>query len=154
MTKYHHTINIVILLLDDLENLFLALSQHVFVSTNRCYAIGGSGRIRRMALSAPLEELIERSRRLGADRTTTNFGGGNTSAKGVATDPVTGEEVEVLWVKGSGGDLRTLTESGVWAAALPGWTRSAGTTARHRTRGLPCIMVRRRLGPPKPRGSS
>lgn len=66
-----------------------------------------------MALSPPLEELIERSRRLGADRATTNFGGGNTSAKGVATDPVTGEEVEVLWVKGSGGDLRTLTESGV-----------------------------------------
>lgn len=66
-----------------------------------------------MESSPPLEELLQRSRRLGADRATTNYGGGNTSAKGVVTDPVTGEEVELLWVKGSGGDLRTLTESGV-----------------------------------------
>src|SRR4029453_6510610 len=48
-----------------------------------------------------------------ADPRNTNYGGGNTSAKGMAIDPVTGEPVEVLWVKGSGGDLATLTESGV-----------------------------------------
>ena len=58
-------------------------------------------------------ELIERSNRLGADKKNTNFAGGNTSAKGTATDPVTGEEIELLWVKGSGGDLGTLTEKGL-----------------------------------------
>ncbi|MBB2921794.1 bifunctional aldolase/short-chain dehydrogenase [Cellulomonas cellasea] len=55
-------------------------------------------------------DLIARSNRLGADPRTTNYAGGNTSAKGTATDPVTGEDVELLWVKGSGGDLGTLTE--------------------------------------------
>jgi rhamnulose-1-phosphate aldolase/alcohol dehydrogenase len=55
-------------------------------------------------------DLIARSRRLGADPRTTNYAGGNTSAKGTATDPVTGGPVELLWVKGSGGDLGTLTE--------------------------------------------
>jgi len=59
------------------------------------------------------EELIARSNRLGADPRNTNYAGGNTSAKGTATDPVTGEDVELLWVKGSGGDLGTLTESGL-----------------------------------------
>jgi rhamnulose-1-phosphate aldolase/alcohol dehydrogenase len=58
-------------------------------------------------------ELLARSNRLGADRRNTNYAGGNTSAKGVDTDPVTGEEVELLWVKGSGGDLGTLTEDGL-----------------------------------------
>ena len=58
-------------------------------------------------------ELITRSNRLGADPQNTNYAGGNTSAKGVETDPVTGEPVELLWVKGSGGDLGTLTESGL-----------------------------------------
>src|ERR671933_2824979 len=58
-------------------------------------------------------DLIARSNRLGADPTITNYGGGNTSAKGVETDPVTGGDVELLWVKGSGGDLGTLTESGL-----------------------------------------
>ncbi|MFF2050645.1 bifunctional aldolase/short-chain dehydrogenase [Leifsonia sp. NPDC058194] len=57
--------------------------------------------------------LIARSNRLGADPKNTNYAGGNTSAKGVETDPVTGEPVELLWVKGSGGDLGTLTESGL-----------------------------------------
>nr|WP_146925836.1 bifunctional aldolase/short-chain dehydrogenase [Cellulomonas xylanilytica] len=56
------------------------------------------------------EELVARSNRLGADPRTTNYAGGNTSAKGSATDPVTGSDVELLWVKGSGGDLGTLTE--------------------------------------------
>jgi rhamnulose-1-phosphate aldolase/alcohol dehydrogenase len=55
-------------------------------------------------------DLIARSRRLGADPRTTNYAGGNTSAKGTDTDPATGGPVELLWVKGSGGDLGTLTE--------------------------------------------
>jgi rhamnulose-1-phosphate aldolase/alcohol dehydrogenase len=58
-------------------------------------------------------ELIARSNRLGADPRNTNYAGGNTSAKGMETDPVTGEPVELLWVKGSGGDLGTLTEKGL-----------------------------------------
>ncbi|GAA2724319.1 bifunctional aldolase/short-chain dehydrogenase [Cellulomonas aerilata] len=53
-------------------------------------------------------ELIARSNRLGADPRNTNYAGGNTSAKGTGTDPVTGQPVELLWVKGSGGDLGTL----------------------------------------------
>ncbi|WP_213816400.1 bifunctional aldolase/short-chain dehydrogenase [Glaciihabitans sp. dw_435] len=58
-------------------------------------------------------ELIARSNRLGSDPRVTNYAGGNTSAKGTETDPVTGEDVELLWVKGSGGDLGTLTEAGL-----------------------------------------
>jgi rhamnulose-1-phosphate aldolase/alcohol dehydrogenase len=58
-------------------------------------------------------ELIARSNRLGADPRNTNYAGGNTSAKGHDVDPATGENVELLWVKGSGGDLGTLTESGL-----------------------------------------
>ena len=58
-------------------------------------------------------ELIARSNRLGADSRNTNYAGGNTSAKGVQTDPVTGSDIELLWVKGSGGDLGTLTEGGL-----------------------------------------
>src|SRR6478672_4895556 len=55
-----------------------------------------------------VEDLIARSNRLGADKRNTNFAGGNTSAKGFEKDPVTGEDVRLLWVKGSGGDLGTL----------------------------------------------
>ncbi len=58
-------------------------------------------------------ELIARSNRLGADPKNTNYAGGNTSTKGTETDPVTNEPVELLWVKGSGGDLGTLKESGL-----------------------------------------
>ncbi|SDM28840.1 bifunctional rhamnulose-1-phosphate aldolase/short-chain dehydrogenase [Allokutzneria albata] len=58
-------------------------------------------------------ELLERSNRLGSDPRYTNYAGGNTSAKGTATDPVTGGPVDLLWVKGSGGDLGTLTEAGL-----------------------------------------
>ena len=58
-------------------------------------------------------ELVARSNRLGADPRNTNYAGGNTSAKGIATDPVTGEPVELLWVKGSGGDLGTLQPQGL-----------------------------------------
>jgi rhamnulose-1-phosphate aldolase/alcohol dehydrogenase len=58
-------------------------------------------------------ELVARSNRLGSDPRNTNYAGGNTSAKGSVTDPVTGQPVDLLWVKGSGGDLGTLTESGL-----------------------------------------
>ena len=63
--------------------------------------------------SSPAAELLARSHRLGADPRTTNYAGGNTSAKGTAIDPATGQPVELLWVKGSGGDLGTLTEAGL-----------------------------------------
>ncbi|OLF12141.1 short-chain dehydrogenase [Actinophytocola xinjiangensis] len=59
------------------------------------------------------DELLARSNELGADPRNTNFAGGNTSAKGTDTDPVTGRPVDLLWVKGSGGDLGTLTEAGL-----------------------------------------
>src|SRR5829696_2587269 len=62
---------------------------------------------------SPFAALLRRSHRLGADKRITNFGGGNTSAKLVLPDPVTGEPVRVLAVKGSGGDLGTLTETGL-----------------------------------------
>ena len=63
--------------------------------------------------SNPVQDLVERSNRLGSDPRNTNYAGGNTSAKGTVTDPVTGQDVELLWVKGSGGDLGTLTEAGL-----------------------------------------
>lgn len=56
---------------------------------------------------SPVENLVYRSNKLGEDQRITNTGGGNTSAKLTEVDPLTGKEVEVLWVKGSGGDLRT-----------------------------------------------
>lgn len=55
----------------------------------------------------PVGRLVYRSNLLGADQRITNTGGGNTSSKVIERDPLTGSEVEVLWVKGSGGDLRT-----------------------------------------------
>jgi rhamnulose-1-phosphate aldolase/alcohol dehydrogenase len=58
-------------------------------------------------------QLVARSNALGADPRNTNYAGGNTSAKGTVTDPVTAQPTELLWVKGSGGDLGTLTESGL-----------------------------------------
>lgn len=60
-----------------------------------------------------VDALIARSNRLGADPRNTNYAGGNTSAKGAEIDPVTGEPVELLWVKGSGGDLGTLKPEGL-----------------------------------------
>ncbi len=59
--------------------------------------------------------LVYRSNLLGADLRLTNYGGGNTSCKAMAKDPVTGKEVEVMWVKGSGGDLGTMKRSGLAA---------------------------------------
>ncbi len=70
-----------------------------------------------MAAAAPLhpavEALLARSNRLGSDPRNTNYAGGNTSAKAEDLDPVTGEPVPLMWVKGSGGDLGTLTASGL-----------------------------------------
>ena len=63
--------------------------------------------------NSAVADLIGRSNRLGSDPKNTNYAGGNTSAKGTETDLVTGEDVELLWVKGSGGDLGTLTEPGL-----------------------------------------
>ncbi|MGW2088699.1 bifunctional aldolase/short-chain dehydrogenase [Streptomyces sp. NPDC001880] len=57
--------------------------------------------------------LLERAHRIGSDPRNTNYAGGNTSVKATGTDPVTGGGTELLWVKGSGGDLGTLTEAGL-----------------------------------------
>ncbi|MBZ9605096.1 bifunctional rhamnulose-1-phosphate aldolase/short-chain dehydrogenase [Phyllobacterium chamaecytisi] len=65
--------------------------------------------------AADLDEpgkLLYRSNLLGADKRITNYGGGNTSAKVIETDPLTGKPVEVLWVKGSGGDVGTIKLDG------------------------------------------
>jgi rhamnulose-1-phosphate aldolase/alcohol dehydrogenase len=59
--------------------------------------------------------LIYRSNLLGADLRLTNYGGGNTSCKAIAKDPLTGKETEVMWIKGSGGDLGTMKKSGLAA---------------------------------------
>lgn len=59
--------------------------------------------------------LVYRSNLLGADLRLTNYGGGNTSCKAMAKDPLTGNETEVMWVKGSGGDLGTMKRSGLAA---------------------------------------
>lgn len=67
------------------------------------------------AFAAALSEaelLLYRSNLLGSDLTVTNFGGGNTSAKVIETDPLTGALVEVLWVKGSGGDIGSMKLDG------------------------------------------
>ncbi len=60
-----------------------------------------------------VSELLDRAHALGADPRNTNYAGGNASAKGTAPDPVTGDPVDLMWVKGSGGDLGTLRESGL-----------------------------------------
>lgn len=59
--------------------------------------------------------LLYRSNLLGADLRLTNYGGGNTSCKATAKDPLTGADTEVMWIKGSGGDIGTLTRSGLAA---------------------------------------
>ena len=65
-----------------------------------------------------VRELLERSNRLGSEPRFTNYAGGNTSAKGSVPNPATGHETTVMWVKGSGGDLGTMTESGLAALEL------------------------------------
>src|ERR1700744_543253 len=66
-----------------------------------------------MTINPAVRELLDRSNRLGADPRNTNYAGGNTSAKGAVTDPVTSEDAQLMWVKGSGGDLGTLTPAGL-----------------------------------------
>jgi rhamnulose-1-phosphate aldolase/alcohol dehydrogenase len=68
---------------------------------------------RHAASLEPVDLLVYQSNLLGADPRITNFGGGNTSAKLPSLDPISGETVEVLWVKGSGGDLGTMTREGL-----------------------------------------
>ena len=70
-------------------------------------------RMEEMTQDNPARVLVERSNRLGGDPRNTNYAGGNTSAKGTVGDPVTGQPTELLWVKGSGGDLGTLGEAGL-----------------------------------------
>jgi rhamnulose-1-phosphate aldolase/alcohol dehydrogenase len=72
------------------------------------------------------KELLNRSHRLGQNPQNTNYAGGNTSAKGTVKDPVTGGTVEVMWVKGSGGDLGTLTEEGLSTLRLDRFLALAG----------------------------
>lgn len=62
--------------------------------------------------------LLYRSNILGADLRITNYGGGNTSCKTIEKDPLTGKETEVMWIKGSGGDIGSLTKSGLAALYL------------------------------------
>lgn len=67
------------------------------------------------AMAAPMsesEKLLYRSNLLGSDKRITNYGGGNTSAKVMERDPLTGDDVEVLWVKGSGGDIGSIKMDG------------------------------------------
>ncbi|GAA2161423.1 bifunctional aldolase/short-chain dehydrogenase [Actinomadura napierensis] len=66
-----------------------------------------------MTTPPEVEQLLERANTLGSDPRNTNYAGGNASAKGTVTDPVTARDVELMWVKGSGGDLGTLTEKGL-----------------------------------------
>lgn len=79
-----------------------------------------------------MQDLLARSHRLGADRAVTNFGGGNTSAKAVESDPATGEMTPVLYVKGSGGDLATLTPDGLSVVDLH---RLRSAAARYQPEG-------------------
>ncbi|MFB6817349.1 bifunctional aldolase/short-chain dehydrogenase [Streptomyces sp. NPDC056347] len=65
------------------------------------------------ATHSEVAALLARAHRLGSDPRNTNYAGGNTSVKATGTDPVTGSGTELLWVKGSGGDLGTLTEAGL-----------------------------------------
>jgi rhamnulose-1-phosphate aldolase/alcohol dehydrogenase len=76
-----------------------------------------------------LEELLARSHALGADKRVTNYGGGNTSCKATIDDPLTGEPIDVFHVKGSGGDLGTLTADGVATLRL---REFRGLKARYR----------------------
>ncbi|MFI6905431.1 bifunctional aldolase/short-chain dehydrogenase [Nonomuraea sp. NPDC050394] len=62
---------------------------------------------------APVRELLDRAHALGGDPRNTNYAGGNASVKAAGHDPVTGQDVDLMWVKGSGGDLGTLKESGL-----------------------------------------
>lgn len=87
---------------------------------------------------SPERSLLYRSNLLGSDPAITNFGGGNTSAKIVMADPLTGEPVEVLWVKGSGGDLGSMALDGFATLYLD---RVRGLEKRYRGRAFEDEMV-------------
>jgi rhamnulose-1-phosphate aldolase/alcohol dehydrogenase len=84
----------------------------------------------------PVERLRYRSNLLGADQRITNTGGGNTSSKATAADPLTGETVDVLWVKGSGGDLRTATRANFASLYLDKFLRLQTLYAQAEVRGV------------------
>jgi rhamnulose-1-phosphate aldolase/alcohol dehydrogenase len=84
----------------------------------------------------PVERLIYRSNLLGSDQRITNTGGGNTSSKLQQTDPLTGEKVEVLWVKGSGGDLRTSKKENFSSLYMRGLDRLRAVYEASPNRGL------------------
>src|SRR5919202_2195893 len=83
----------------------------------------------------PVDRLIYRSNLLGADARITNTGGGNTSSKVTTKDPMTGEPVRVLWVKGSGGDLRTATRANFASLYLDRVLALSDVYARFEERG-------------------
>lgn len=83
----------------------------------------------------PVARLVYRSNLLGSDARITNTGGGNTSSKLTERDPVTGEPVRVLWVKGSGGDLRTATKANFASLSLDAVCALQETYARMPERG-------------------
>ncbi len=83
----------------------------------------------------PVARLVYRSNLLGADARITNTGGGNTSSKIAATDPLSGDTVRVLWVKGSGGDLRTATRANFASLYLDQVLSLRGMYARLPQRG-------------------
>ncbi|MFG6081072.1 bifunctional rhamnulose-1-phosphate aldolase/short-chain dehydrogenase [Paracoccus litorisediminis] len=79
------------------------------IAANRLENLWDDARANGMSES---EKLLYRSNLLGSDKRVTNYGGGNTSAKVMETDPLTGDTVEVLWVKGSGGDIGSMKMDG------------------------------------------
>ena len=81
------------------------------------------------------ERLLYRSNLLGSDLRITNFGGGNTSAKVIQKDPLTGERSRVLWVKGSGGDLGSMKMDGFATLYLDKLESLQGPLPRPRARG-------------------
>ncbi len=83
-----------------------------------------------------VERLVYRSNLLGRDQRITNTGGGNTSSKLTGADPLTGEPVEVLWVKGSGGDLRTARRENFAALEMDKLRQLQAVYAGHEIRGV------------------
>lgn len=84
----------------------------------------------------PVEQLIYRSNLLGSDQRITNTGGGNTSSKVIESDPLTGAKIDVLWVKGSGGDLRTAKRDGFSSLYLDRVLALEGIYGRTEPRGV------------------
>ena len=84
----------------------------------------------------PVERLVYRSNLLGSDQRITNTGGGNTSSKLAGRDPLTGAAVDVLWVKGSGGDLRTSTKANFSSLYQGRLTGLRGTYLARADKGL------------------